>query len=136
VDHYELYASSNGVTAAFLGSVPTGVYQTNLAQVGLPPGNYQIYVDAIGKPCIRDHMSPPVSAVLTTGPTVLTDLQPLWQIAWQGDPVTFSIVAGGNPPFSYQWTLNGQDIPGETNSSYCFAALTGTNFYSVAISNA
>jgi hypothetical protein len=218
VDHYELYASTNGVTAAFLGSVPTGVYQTNLTKTALLPGSYQLYVDAVGKPCIRDHMSQPISciysmapsvaqpptsqtvsygqtatfsvsatgspplsytwydqnnnvvsatsnlvitsatqgnsysvvvanqygsvsnapAVLTvvTAPLVQTDVQPLSQIVWQGDPVSFAVQAGGMPPLSYQWTLNGQNIPGATNPAYSFPALTGTNDYQVTISNA
>ena len=135
IDHYEIYASTNGVNAAFLGSVPTGVYQTNLGQAGLAPGGYQLYVDAIGKPCVRDHLSPPVSAVLATGPVVLSDVQPLWQSVWQGDPVSFAVVAGGVQPFSYQWTVNGQNIPGATNSTYSFGALTGTNYYEVTVSN-
>ncbi len=135
IDHYEIYAASNGVNAAFLGSVPNGVHQTNLNQVGLAPGSYQLYIDAIGKPCIRDHLSPPVSYVISTAPFVLTDLQPLSQIVWQSDLVSFAVTAGGNPPFSYQWTLNGQNILGATDSTYSFAALAGTNFYQVTITN-
>ncbi|HWX19735.1 MAG TPA: DUF2341 domain-containing protein [Candidatus Binatia bacterium] len=135
VDHYEIYAATNGGNAAFLVSVRTGVYQTNLSQMGLAPGSYQLYVDAIGKPCIRDHMSQPVSAVVSSGPVVLTDVQPLYQIVWQGDLVSFSVVAGGAQPFSYQWTLNGQNISDATNSAYSFGALTGTNYYEVTISN-
>ena len=135
IDHYEIYASTNGVNAAYLGSVPTGVYQTNLSQAGLAPGSYQLYVDAIGKPCIRDHMSQPVTAVLATAPVVLSDVQPLWQMVWQGDPVSFAVVAGGLAPFSYQWTLDGQNIPAATNAAYSFGALAGTNFYAVTISD-
>jgi hypothetical protein len=135
IDHYEIYASTNGVNAALLVSVRTGVYQTNLSQVGLVPGSYQIYVDAVAKPCIRDHLSQPVAYVLAAGPTLLADLQPLSQLVWQGDPVSFVVGAGGNPPLAYQWTLNGQNIPGATNSAYSFGALAGTNFYAVVISN-
>jgi hypothetical protein len=61
IDHYEIYASTNSTTAALLASVPTTVTQTNLDSIGLAPGTYSIYVDAIGLPCVRDHMSPPVS---------------------------------------------------------------------------
>src|SRR5579859_6681200 len=52
VDHYEIYASTNGVNAAFLGAVRTGLHQTNVSLAGLAPGAYQLYVDAVGKPCI------------------------------------------------------------------------------------
>ena len=136
IDHYEIYASTNGGNAALLGSVRTGVYQTNLSQVGLAPGSYQLYVDAVAKPCIRDHISQPVSYVLSNAPVLLADVQPLWQTVGQGDPVSFAVVAGGTPPFSYQWTINGQNIAGATNSAYSFAALAGTNYYQATISNA
>ena len=217
VDHYEIYASTNGVNAALLCSVRTGVYQTNLSRIGLVGGTYQFYVDAIGKPCIRDHMSQPVLATLSTGPVitqqptnvvvgyggtatfwvsasgpqpftynwydlslniigtnnplvitnatqndsylvyvinqygssmstwatltvttglvVTTDLQPLSQTVWQADPVSFSFAASGMAPLSYQWMLNGQGIPGATDSTYSFEALAGTNYYAVTVTN-
>jgi hypothetical protein len=135
VDHYEIYISTNGVNAAFLGSVRTGIYQTNLSAAALPSGSYQLYVDAVAKPCIRDHISPPVAYVVSSGPVVLSDLQPRWQAIWQGDPISFSVTATGAPPVLYQWSFNGQTISGATNSAYSFAALTGTNFYAVTISN-
>lgn len=135
VDHYEIYAQTNGGDAAFLGSVPTGVYQTNISQMGLPPGNYELYVDAIGKPCIRCHMSPAVTYSTYTTPTVVSDLQPLYQAVAPGTPVSFTVTAGGEAPLTYQWTLNGQDIAGATNSTYAFSALPGTNYYEVTITN-
>jgi hypothetical protein len=136
VDHYEIYASTNGVNAAFLGSVRTGIYQTNLSSAPLPAGNYQLYVDAVGKACVRDHLSPPVPYAVSAGdPALLADIQPPSQIVWQSDPVSFTVEAEGTPPFIYQWTVNGQNIAGATNSSYSFAALTGTNYYEVTVSN-
>ncbi|HXI70040.1 MAG TPA: MBG domain-containing protein [Verrucomicrobiae bacterium] len=61
IDHYEVYALTNGGNAALLCSVPNGLHQTNVSQLGLTSGSYQLYVDAVGKPCIRDHLSAPVS---------------------------------------------------------------------------
>lgn len=135
IDHYEVYASTNGVNAVYVGPVPTILHQTNLSNVGLPSGSYQLYVDAIGKPCIRDHLSQPVSAVLSSPPILMADLQPLYQVVWQGDPVVFCVQAGGQQPLSYQWTLNGQIIAGASGATYSFAALTGTNYYAVTVTN-
>lgn len=135
IDHYEVYASTDGVNAALLGSVSLGTHQMNLSTAGLAPGSYQIYVDAVGKPCIRDHMSMPVSYSITaTAPFITTDV-PLFQRAWQSDPVTLDVTALGAQPLSYQWFVNGQAIPGATNSGYTFPALMGTNDYQVAVTN-
>ncbi len=60
IDHYEIYASSNGVTAAFLGSAPASEHQMDLSGFHFAPGKYLLYVDAVGKPCIRDHLGPPI----------------------------------------------------------------------------
>jgi Concanavalin A-like lectin/glucanases superfamily/Domain of unknown function (DUF2341) len=136
IDHYEIYASADGVNAAFLGSAPSGVHQMDLSGAGLPGGSYQLYVDAVGKPCIRDHMSPPVSDDVTaTVPVITTDVQPLFQKAWQSDPVSLTVTATGSLPLSYQWLANGQAIPEATNSSYSFPALAGTNQYQLVITN-
>ena len=73
IDHYEIYASTDGTNAAYLGSVPVGVSQTNLSTTGFTQGVYQLYVDAIGKPCIHDHISPSVSySVLVQAPVTTT----------------------------------------------------------------
>jgi len=135
IDHYEVYASADGVNAAFLGSVAPGVHQMDLSSAGLPPGNYQLYVDAVGKPCIRDHLSTPASYDVTaTAPYISTDVQP-FQKAWQSDPLSLYVVALGVQPLSYQWLINGQAISGATNSTYSFLALAGTNDYQVVVTN-
>ena len=40
------------------------------------------------------------------------------QVVCRGEPATFSTIAIGAPPFSYQWTRNGANLPGATNSAY------------------
>jgi len=55
-----------------------------------------------------------------------------------GYPVTFTVVAGGIPPFAYQWEFSGQPISGATSSNYTISAVT-TNFagtYNVVVTNA
>ncbi|HTV61233.1 MAG TPA: hypothetical protein VMH30_01550, partial [Verrucomicrobiae bacterium] len=68
IDHYQIYASTNGVNAALLGSAVAGVHRTNVGRFGLAIGNYQLYVDAIGIPCVRDHLSAPVSYFVSGAP--------------------------------------------------------------------
>ena len=49
-------------------------------------------------------------------PTITS--QPTNQTVLPGANVTFSVSATGPMPLSYQWRLNGVNIPGATNSSY------------------
>jgi hypothetical protein len=77
-------------------------------------------------------MAPP-----PTNPPVLTmDINPLLSEVSVGTPVTLSIAAGGSVPLQYQWYNQGGPISGQTNSSYLFNALAGTNSIYASVSNA
>ena len=63
--------------------------------------------------------------------------QPIGRSVPPGLPTTFNAAVSGNPAPSYQWQLNGTNIPGATGSSYTAAAV-GTNdlgFYHLVASN-
>jgi hypothetical protein len=55
-----------------------------------------------------------------------------------GQPASFSVVASGNPPFTYQWYLNGNPILNATLSTYDIAAATMADAgdYTVTVTNA
>lgn len=63
IDHYEIYASPDGVHAADLGSVPAGKHAFDLGPMrGLASGTtYEVVVVAVGRPCIRDHAAKAVA---------------------------------------------------------------------------
>jgi hypothetical protein len=67
----------------------------------------------------------------------ITD-QPDSQTVNAGDPVTFSVVADGAPPLSYQWRKDGVEISGATDSSYTIDAAQPDDAgdYDVVVSNA
>ncbi len=51
--------------------------------------------------------------------------------------VNFSVIALGDTPFTYQWLLNGTNIPGATGMSFSIGAVTPSHegLYSVVVSN-
>ena len=57
---------------------------------------------------------------VTAPPNITT--QPSDQTVAQGQPVTFTVSAGGSTPFSYQWQRNTVNIAGATLPSYTIAA--------------
>jgi invasion protein IalB len=70
-------------------------------------------------------------------PTITT--QPVSRAVTAGQTATFSVVASGTAPFSYQWQKNGVNISGATASNYTTPATTtsdsGSSF-DVVVSNA
>ncbi len=52
-------------------------------------------------------------------------------------PATFSVVASGKPPLTYQWQFNGANLPGATNASYSLPNAQPANAgqYGVIVSN-
>ena len=55
----------------------------------------------------------------------------------QGASATFTVVAGGNPPLSYQWSKDGVVMPGRTNSSLSLASVQpgDAGVYAVTVTN-
>jgi hypothetical protein len=69
-------------------------------------------------------------------PSITT--QPSNQTIFAGQTATFSVVANGTSPLSYQWSQNGTPIGGATSSSYTTPTETTSNSgatFSVAVSN-
>lgn len=62
---------------------------------------------------------------------------PIDQSVAAGSNVVFSVVAGGAPPLSYQWSKDGRAIAGAANAVLSLTAVTNNDAgsYSVAVSN-
>lgn len=68
-------------------------------------------------------------------PSILT--QPQSQTVNQGATVSFSVVAAGSAPLSYQWKKNGTSIAGATTSAFTLVNVQAADAanYSVVVSN-
>ncbi len=68
-------------------------------------------------------------------PSIVT--QPAGYAANVGDNITFSVLAIGQTPFTYQWRLNGADIPGATNATLVLnnVQVGAAGTYTVRVSN-
>ncbi len=96
IDHYTVFVSADGRQLAPLAEVDPGAHTLNLASFSLPAGGYSIYVQAMGKPSIRNQMSAAVSytatgAVSGTG-TLSTPAQSDLQV--QLNPGTVKLARG------------------------------------------
>jgi len=60
VDHFAIYASPDGHKLKELGEVPEKTHDFKLSAAAVAPGQYRLFVEAVGKPSILNKMSPPV----------------------------------------------------------------------------
>jgi hypothetical protein len=85
-------------------------------------------------------ISPAATLTVTAAavrPTITT--QPTNQTVTAGQTATFSVVATGTAPLSYQWTQNGVNIAGATSSTYTTPATISSDdgsTFQVVVSNA
>jgi hypothetical protein len=92
------------------------------------------YTVAISNPA-GSIISEPAMLVVQIPPLILTHPQPVTAIRDQ--TASFSVTAGGTPPFGYQWLFNGLPISGQTNSTAVISPVRvndGGN-YSVTVFN-
>ena len=77
------------------------------------------------------------AAVLTVQTDLIITQQPGDQTVCEGAPATFTIEADGTPPLSFQWRLDGIDIPGAVEPTLLIEAVTveDAGVYDVAVSN-
>ncbi|MFM8418502.1 MAG: immunoglobulin domain-containing protein, partial [Verrucomicrobiota bacterium] len=78
------------------------------------------------------------SFVVRVGPMPpIIDVAPVTQVAWVGQPVTFSVSATGLG-MTYKWFKNGVEIPGATAASYTLASVASGDAatYRVQVFNA
>ncbi|RJQ14557.1 hypothetical protein C4553_00585 [Candidatus Parcubacteria bacterium] len=77
------------------------------------------------------------AATLTVNQPPSITTQPQSQVVNVGDSVTFSVVASGTAPLSFQWRKDGSNIQGATASTFTIAsvATSDAGSYTVVVSN-
>ena len=102
-----------------------GTYTLRLTATDVDLGDYFAEVTVTVNPA-------PVPPTITSQPTNQTVTEP--------EPATFSVVATGEAPLTYQWRRNGADMPGEVSASVTLSSTTvgdsGDVFDVVVVSNA
>jgi hypothetical protein len=85
VDHYTVYISADGQNLMPLTEMQTGVHSLNLCTFPVPAGSYNLFVQAVGRPSIANHITPAVSYTPTCTPVPPPPVIP--------PPSTFSLSA-------------------------------------------
>src|SRR5258708_2120691 len=94
VDHYTVYISSDGQNLMPLTDLATGLRSLNLCGFPIPNGNYKVFLQAVGKPALTNHISGALSynagCSATPPPTV----------SFGASPSTLKISAGESGHFT------------------------------------
>ena len=117
----------------------SSAFSWHQAVVDLPAGLHVVTWRAMGASWASSNDTvflDQVSWVPGATPAAITT-QPASQSRPAGSNVTFSVVAAGTPPLSYQWAREGVDLPGATNASLALADVQTpiAGSYRVRVSN-
>ena len=61
IDHYKVFLSADGTNLMPVADVPAGTYALDLAPFDFNPGDYQVFVKAVGRPSLTNKMAAPVA---------------------------------------------------------------------------
>jgi len=115
----------------------TGQTNTTMTLSNLATGNsgnyYVIATNAQGS-AQSSHVT--LNVYVQSPPSISQQPQP--QTVYIHQPAVFTVVAAGTPPLIYQWSFNGTNIAGATNSTLTVPNVSTTNAgnYQVSVSNA
>ncbi len=145
-------AAGNGAAVVLSGAASASATADNAGNytfAGLPNGSYMVTPKHTGYAFTPGNQSATVSGANITGvnftanavpvaPTITT--QPANQTVAAGQTASFTVVAGGTAPLSYQWQKNGANIAGATSASYTTPVTTtadsGSTFAAVVSNTA
>jgi len=118
----------------FNGASLTGATNASLTLTNVQVVNNGAYHVVVGNSFGTVPSAAATLEVLT--PPVIT-AHPDSVAALAGDVVSFAVSHSGSTPFTYQWQLNGTNLPGATGSTLTLASVrvTDAGLYSVVVSN-
>ncbi len=117
------------------GTPILGATNATLTLSSLQSSDAGSYTVAVGNVAGSTTSNAAALMVINVPPAINT--QPIGQTGIVGSPSTFTVVATGTAPFTYQWRKNGVSISGATNGSLTLPSVqpTDAGIYTVVVGN-
>ena len=94
VDHYSVYVSSDGASLMSLTDLAAGTHSLNLCGFAIPAGNYQLFVQAVGKPSLANQITSAVDYTPSCTASGGAPTPPPPSLLFSASPVSLTILAG------------------------------------------
>jgi hypothetical protein len=94
IDHYTVYISTDGENLMPLTDIASGIHSLNLCGFPIPNGNYQLFVQAIGKPSLANQITGAASYTATCIATPPPPPPPTPTFSFSASPGSITIPAG------------------------------------------
>ncbi len=94
VDHYSVYISSDGENLMSLTDSATGIHSLNLCGFAIPAGNYQLFVQAVGKPSLANQITSAVDYTPSCTASGGAPTPPAPSLSFSASPASVTILAG------------------------------------------
>jgi hypothetical protein len=139
---YKVESSADNTTFATLSSAVTSAGLTTTYTATGSTNYYRVTLTAISSYDTGGTYGTPVGTTKTlaygtvaAAPAITT--QPASQTVATGASVTFTVVASGTAPLTYQWSKNSAAISGATSASYAIASAAAADVasYTVTVTN-
>jgi hypothetical protein len=96
IDHYTVYISSDGQNLMPLTDIDTGVHSLNLCGFPIPGGNYQMFMQAVGKPTLANQ----ITGAIAYSPTCTSTTGSTTTVSFSASPETVTIPSGMSGTFT------------------------------------
>lgn len=118
----------------FNGAPIAGASAPTLVLTGIQPAQSGSYAARVSN-AYGSVTSAEATLTAVAAPAITT--APASQTVAQGSAATFSVIAAGTPPLTYQWTFNGSSIPGATAAAFTIpvALPSHAGNYAVVVGN-
>jgi hypothetical protein len=96
IDHYVVYISTDGENLMELAEPETGASSLNLCSFAIPPGNYKLFVQAVGRPSLANR----ITGAIGFSPSCSNGAGGSSSLSLSASPATQTIQAGHSGSFT------------------------------------